>query len=138
MIEYDDLDPQTATRSARAVVSGIVRDPLLVEMILCPLMFYGSARQNDMDFAQFCIMFRSIFFEGLARPFAGMRLILKKLVRKFRELGGELRLRAGVSRMSVADGQVHSVVLDDGQELARAATCCRRPAGSKRCGCART
>ncbi len=117
VIEYDDLDSQTEPRSARAVISGIVRDPLLVEMILCPLMFYGSARPNDMDFAQFCIMFRSIFFEGLARPFAGVRLILKKLVRKFRELGGELRLRAGVSRMSIADGQVQTVVLDDGQEL---------------------
>ena len=71
-----------------------------------------------MDFAQFCIMFRSIFLEGLARPPAGVRLILKKLVPQFRELGGELRLRAGVSRMAVADGRCDSVVLDDGQELA--------------------
>ena len=70
-------------------------------MLLCPLMYYGSARENDMDLMQFCIMFRSIFMEGLSRPFAGVRLILKKLVRKFRELGGELRLRAGVSRMAV-------------------------------------
>ena len=91
VIEYDELDPQTANRSARAVLSSILGDPLLVEMILCPLMFYGSARQDDMDFAQFSIMFRSIFLEGLARPLAGVRLILKKLVRKFRELGGELR-----------------------------------------------
>jgi phytoene dehydrogenase-like protein len=117
VIDYDDLDEDAPSRSARAVVSGIIGDPLLVEMLFCPLMFYGSAREHDMDFAQFCIMFRSIFFEGLARPFAGVRLILKRLVRKFRELGGELRLRAGVSRMSVADGQVQNVVLDDGQEL---------------------
>ncbi len=49
-----------------------------------------------MDFGQFCIMFRSIFLEGFARPLAGVRLILKNLVRKFKQLGGELRLRAGV------------------------------------------
>ena len=31
-------------------------------------MYYGSARQQDMDFNQFSIMFRSIFLEGFARP----------------------------------------------------------------------
>ena len=35
-----------------------ISDPLLVEMLFCPLMFYGSAREHDMDFGQFCIMFR--------------------------------------------------------------------------------
>ena len=65
-------------------------------MLFCPLMWYGNAREHDMDFGQFCIMFRSIFMEGFARPLAGVRLILKNLVRRFRELGGELRLRQGV------------------------------------------
>ena len=53
--------------SARAVVSEIITEPLLVEMLFCPLMFYGSAREHDMDWGQFSIMFRSIFLEGL-RP----------------------------------------------------------------------
>jgi phytoene dehydrogenase-like protein len=44
----------------------------------------------------------------------GIRLILKKLVRKFKELGGELRLRAGVNRISVEDGRAREIVLDDG------------------------
>ncbi len=48
-----------------------MHDPLLVEMLFCPLLFYGSAGEHDMDFGQFCIMFRSIFLEGLARPLAG-------------------------------------------------------------------
>jgi hypothetical protein len=42
-------------------------------MIFCPLMFYGSAREHDMDWGQFSIMFRSIFLEGLGRPQAGVR-----------------------------------------------------------------
>ena len=72
-------------------------------------MFYGSAREDDMDFGQFCIMFRSIFFEGLGRPYAGVRVILKNLVRRFKALGGELRLRSGVRRLHVTEGRVDRV-----------------------------
>jgi phytoene dehydrogenase-like protein len=46
-----------------------------------------------------------------------VRLILKTLVRKFRAVGGELRLRAGVSRMVVEDGAITRLVLDDGEEI---------------------
>lgn len=115
--DYDDLDLQQSCHSARQAVAECITDPLLLEMLFCPLMFYGNAREQDMDFGQFCIMFRSIFCEGLARPQPGVRLILKKLVRKFKELGGELRLRAGVTRLAVRDGGVWRVVLDDGTEL---------------------
>lgn len=117
IIDYDDLDLAAAGESARAVVSRTIGDPLLVEMLLCPVFFYGGARQHDMEFGQFCILFRSIYLEGLARPLAGIRPILKQLVRKFKLLGGELRLRAGVSRIGVADGQASAVVLDDGTKL---------------------
>lgn len=116
--DYDDFDPATAECSAREVVGRYLRDPLLIEMLFCPLMFYGSARENDIDFAQFCILVRSIYYEGLARPAAGIRSILKQLVRRFRSLGGELRLRAGVNRLHVENGRVERVVLDDGTELA--------------------
>jgi len=117
MLDYDDLDSLDAQQSAREVVSAMITDPLLVEMLFCPLMYYGSARQHDMEFGQFCIMFRSIYREGFARPAAGVRAILKLLVRRYKELGGELRLRAGVSRLHVEDGVVRGVVLDDGNLL---------------------
>lgn len=115
--ESNDLDLETAEVSAREVVGSFLNDPLLIEMLFCPLQFYGSARENDMDFAQFGIMFRSIFLEGFARPFRGVRLILKNLVHKFRGLGGELRLRTGVERLEINDGRVTGVVLDDGSEI---------------------
>jgi phytoene dehydrogenase-like protein len=117
IIEYDDLNPDSYRLSAREIVAGLISDPLLVEMLFCPLMWYGNARENDMDFGAFSIMFRSIFMEGLARPFAGVRLILKKLVRRFRELGGELKLRSGVSRIHVENGRASSVILENGAEL---------------------
>ena len=117
ILDYDDLDAETMGGSARAVLGEIISEPLLIEMLLCPLMYYGSAREHDMDWGQFCIMFRSIFLEGFARPYRGVRLILKNLVKRFRELGGELRLRSGVKRIHVEDGRVAGVVLDDGTEL---------------------
>jgi phytoene dehydrogenase-like protein len=117
VMDYDDLNDARAAGSARAIVGGIIKDPLLVEMLFCPLLFYGSAREHDMDFGQFSVMFRSIFLEGFARPWAGVRVILKRLVRKFKELGGELRLRAGVERIDVEGRRATRVVLDDGAEL---------------------
>jgi phytoene dehydrogenase-like protein len=117
LIEYDDLDQASFEISARDVLNETLDDPLLIEMLLCPLMWYGNAREHDMDYGQFCIMFRSIFLEGFARPFAGVRLILKNLVRKFRGLGGELKLRCGVERIRVEDKQVVGVVLDNGEEI---------------------
>ncbi len=103
--------------SARAVLADFLRDALLIEMLMCPLLFYVSATPNDMDFTQFAIMFRSIFLEGFARPFEGVRRILKVLVRRFKELGGELRLRSGVRAIESGRGRVTSLVLDDGESI---------------------
>jgi phytoene dehydrogenase-like protein len=118
MGDYDALDLTGPVPSARAELARHIKDPLLVEMLLCPVLYYGGAREHDTDFTQFCILFRSIFLEGLARPLAGIRLILKKLVDRFKSLGGELRLRAGVQSITSKDGAAERVVLEDGTELA--------------------
>ena len=99
--DYDQFGEAGGIRSARQVLGEIIGEPLLVEMILCPILYYGSSREHDIDFDQFSILFRSIFLEGLARPLAGVQLILKMLVRRFKELGGELRLRAAVEKIAV-------------------------------------
>ncbi len=117
LLDYDDLDEDTYRLSTRSVLEETIGEPILREMLLCPLMWYGNAREHDMDFGQFCIMFRSIFLEGFARPFAGVRLILRNLVRRFRGLGGELRLRAGVDRIVVEQGRACGVVLDTGEQI---------------------
>jgi phytoene dehydrogenase-like protein len=105
------------TRSAREVVAGWIDDPLLVEMIFCPILFYGGSRPHDLDFGQFSILFRSIFLEGLARPLEGIRPLLKLLVQKFKESGGELRLGVGAGEIVSRDGRATAVVLDDGEAL---------------------
>ncbi|EMB17926.1 phytoene desaturase family protein [Rhodopirellula europaea] len=119
LLDYSDMDGDSPDfmRSAREVMAEHLSDPLLIEMLLCPLMWYGNARENDMDFGQFCIMFRACYLEGFGRPYKGVRVILKNLVRKFRGLGGELKLRSGVANIHVEEGKAVGVVLDDGTEL---------------------
>lgn len=118
LIDYTDAPSPLSEESARAVVGRYLSDPLLQEMIFCPMMFYGNAREHDMEFGAFSILFRSIFLEGLSRPFGGVRLILKQLVKKFRGLGGHLRLRSRVDRIEIEDGRAVGVTLTDGTEIA--------------------
>jgi phytoene dehydrogenase-like protein len=117
VVDFEVASFEKCKLSARAVVGDFLSDALLIEMLMCPLLFYGSATPNDMDFTQFAIMFRSIFLEGFARPFEGVRRILKVLVRRFKELGGELRLRSGVRAIESRRGRATSLVLDDGQSI---------------------
>ncbi len=114
---HDALDLNREPVSGRKVVGEYINDPTLVDMLFCPLMFYGSATARDMDFSQFVIMFKSIFYEGFGRPLKGIRLILKKLVKHFKTLGGELWLRSGVQAIQNTSGEVTSLILDDGTEL---------------------
>ncbi|GHT21921.1 phytoene dehydrogenase [Planctomycetales bacterium] len=117
LLDYDQLGLGASGGSARQFVSQYITDKKLVDMIFCPLLYYGGARERDMEFGQFCIMFRSIFLEGFARPFDGVRLIIKKLLNKFRALGGELRLRCGVDRIFSQNGRAEKVKLQDGTEI---------------------
>jgi len=117
IFEYDELNLYAKPISAREVVSSIISDPLLVDMIFCPLMFYGNAQENDMEFGQFVIMFKSILCEGFARPQAGVRQILDVLVKKYKACGGELRMKCAVKSLQCANGRVESILLENGEVL---------------------
>jgi phytoene dehydrogenase-like protein len=115
--EMGETDGPTVTHGARAVLEQHLSDPLLVDALLLPVCWYGSAAEDEPDWLQFAILFRSIFLEGLCRPEGGIRPVLDTLRRRFRELGGELRMRTGVQRILVKDGRACGVVLDDGTEV---------------------
>jgi len=117
LVGYDQLGLSSMSNSARKFVSQHITDPLLTDMIFCPLLYYGGARERDMEFGQFCVMFRSIFLEGFARPFAGVRWILKQLFQKFKSLGGELRLKAVVKKIQSHGDRVEKIILSDGTEI---------------------
>ena len=117
IFKYAELNLDAKPISAREVVSSIISDPLLVDMIFCPVMFYGNAQENDMEFGQFVIMFKSIFCEGFARPQAGVRQILDVLVKKYKDCGGELKIKCAVTSLRCAYSKVESVLLENGEVL---------------------
>jgi phytoene dehydrogenase-like protein len=115
---YDAFRPSDTSLSARSQLSQSISDPQLVDMLLCPLLFYGSAREDDVDWYQGVILFKSILQEGFARPAGGIKPLLDLLVARYRDLGGELRMRSGVKEIVHEDGRCLGVRLEDGQELA--------------------
>ncbi len=117
IFEYDELNLYARPISAREVVGSIISDPLLIDMVFCPLMFYGNAQEDDIEFGQFAIMFKGIYCEGFARPQAGVRQILDVLVRKYMGCGGELKMRCTVKSIQAENGRVESILLDNGEIL---------------------
>ncbi|MCY2965044.1 MAG: NAD(P)/FAD-dependent oxidoreductase [Planctomycetota bacterium] len=106
-----------SSMTARSTLAEYLSDPLLIEMLLYPVLFYGSASPHDVELTQFLILFRSIYRDGFARPYDGVRRILSVLVKRFRHLGGEVRLRSGVQAIESRSGKAVAVVLDDGTRI---------------------
>lgn len=97
--DFNELDLSKSYSSSRDVLRTLLSDPLLIEMILCPLLIYGSAWEDDMDFSQFVIMFKSLYFEGFSRPEGGVRTIITLLMDKLKSLGAEVRFKAPVEEI---------------------------------------
>lgn len=114
---YGDLGRPEVRQPARRALDQALADPTLADMLLCPVLFYGGSREEDIEFGQFAVLFRAIFLEGLGRPRAGVRRILKLLVRQYKRFGGELRLRAAAARILLHGRRAVGVVLADGTEL---------------------
>jgi len=113
----DLFDNSPVEVSARETAAEYLSDPLLVEMLFCPILFYGSPTPKDCDLRQFAILFNALYKEGFGRPRAGVRPILKALTRQYKAVGGELRLRAGVKRLLHDGRRVTGVELDSGETL---------------------
>lgn len=114
---HDELHLTSETASARAILGEYLSDRVLIDMLFCPLMFYGSPTASDMDFSQFVIMWKAIFEQGFGRPANGVRLIMKNLVNQYRQSGGELKLRSGVQKILSENGRATGVVLESGEVI---------------------
>ena len=114
---YDDVALHLQPISAREVVRRHISDRLLEDMLFCPLMYYGSATEHDMDFGQFVIMFKALYLEGFARPFEGVRLVLRVLLEKYRAAGGERRMKCGVKRIVERPDGTPLLILDNHEEI---------------------
>lgn len=84
-------------------------------MLLCPLCYYGSSVENDMELNQFVIMFRSIFLEGMFRPEGSIKDFLEILKQRFLKQGGTLKLKSRVKQILVRNDTAYGVELDSGE-----------------------
>lgn len=118
IMAWNEVNLSNPFLSARARVSGFISDPLLTDMLFCPLMYYGSAIEDDMDYSQFAIMYKSIFKEGFFRPGdTGIRSLLDVLQARFLEAGGEIRLKCAVKKIIGKDGKAVAVQTADDEIL---------------------
>ncbi|MDC1122802.1 NAD(P)/FAD-dependent oxidoreductase [Nitrospinaceae bacterium] len=118
ILSFDELNlNDEKTLNSRPILESFIKNPVLIDMLNCPLMYYGNAREGDMDFYQFVIMFKSVFVEGFAKPVGGMPYILQLFAEKFKQLGGELRMGSGVTSINAENRTVESVTLENGEQL---------------------
>ena len=101
--------------STRKILSEELNDPLLAEMLLCPTCYYGSARDNDIDFPTFIMLFDAIFKQGLARPEKGIRALLDPLTNKLKELGVERKMNTPVKSIQTKADRVTKIELENGE-----------------------
>ena len=114
---WDDNELEYPDVSAREVVSKCVTHPVLADMLFCPLMFYGNARERDMEFGQYVILFKSLFYEGFARPFEGIRVMMRIMRSKMKEAGVERCMKLGVKQIVSEGDRVTGLKLDNGRTL---------------------
>ncbi len=114
--DFNEVNLTNETVMAKSVVRNFIKDESLIEMIFCPLLIYGSAWENDMDFSQFVVMFKSIFLEGFSRPEGGVRTIIDLLLKKLSANGGEVRFKSEVTRIISQNGKISAVEVN-GSEI---------------------
>lgn len=114
--QYDPFKPLPFI-SARKIIQEHLQNELLTDMLLCPLMFYGSSIENDMDFGQFVIMFQAIFIEGMFRPGGTIKDLLDLLLKHYTSHGGKIKTRASVKHILHTGKTVHGVRLGNDEEI---------------------
>lgn len=112
---YDEVNLANEIVMAKEVVKHFITDNALLEMILAPLLIYGSAWENDMDFSQFVIMFKSIYIDGFSRPEGGVRTIINLLMDKYQTLGGEIRFKSKVTNISTENKTIRGIEINNSE-----------------------
>lgn len=115
----DNTNPfeNNSYQSARSVLSSYLDDEQLIEMLLCPILYYGSSWENDIDFKQFVIMFRSLYQEGLFRPAGSIKNLLDLLVDRLNHYGGTIKLGTGVRNIISKGEKIIGVTLENGERI---------------------
>ncbi len=114
---FDDSSLEFEFDSTKKYLASQGFDDEFIDCLLCPLLFYGSSWENDIDLQQFVILFKSIFFEGFARPFGGVRTLINPLIEKLKDNHIDTRFKIGVKSILKTTERVEGVILDNGEVL---------------------
>lgn len=115
--DFLTLSSEKEKLSALPILARFITNPKLSHLLLLPPLYYGSPLENDITWNQFVILFKSIYLEGLCRPYEGIRLILRILKDKYKALGGVRRMKCGVAQIIASDDKVKRLMLDDGSSI---------------------
>lgn len=115
LLDSLDLFSPTPFRSAKKILTETLGDKLLTDMLLCPLMYYGSSHENDMDLNQFAIMFQAIYLQGMFRPLGSIKTFLDQIINHYQGFGGSIRKNAEVIRILHNNRTVFGVELATGE-----------------------
>lgn len=128
ILETDEGELTTLQQSARDVMARHIRDPLLIDMLFCPVMFYGNPggvgdgldaqrTSPDMDWLLFCVIWKCIFETGLGYPADGIRPLWEALARRVTEDGGVIRMASRVTGLKSTGGRISAALLESGEEI---------------------
>ena len=116
LAQFQETDLTRPFVSTRAELTHFFQNQNLVEMLLWPLLIYGSACEDDMDFGQFAIMFKAIYQEGFSRPMGGVRTIIDLLLERYKNLGGEIFFKKEVKSLhSTGQSSIQALEFKDGE-----------------------
>ncbi len=114
---FDATAMSDNSENALAIVKKHLKDPQLIDMLVCPIMFYGNAKEHDMGWADFAIMWDSIFESGFSRPEKGMEHFINLLLDKYIANGGEIRFNTTAQRITQLAPAELELKLEDGENL---------------------
>lgn len=97
---YNETSLENKYLLAKKELKSFFNDDEFIDMLMCPLLIYGSAWENDMEFSQFVIMFKSIYLEGFSRPSGGVRTIINLLINRLKETNCEVLYKKEVTSIS--------------------------------------
>ncbi|MBL4771536.1 MAG: NAD(P)/FAD-dependent oxidoreductase [Planctomycetes bacterium] len=117
LADYPSLPTAGMPVFARTRLAEFLTDEKLVDLLLLPILYYGSPTPHDIEWGSFVVLWKSLYEEGFARPQGGVRTILTLLRDRYKELGGQLHMRQGVAKLLHENGKAIGVVLDSGHEI---------------------
>lgn len=99
--------------SMRSHVRKYFKNPKLIKLLEFPVLFLGAAPQNTP--AMYSMMNYADLALGTWYPMGGMNEIVKAMVNLATELGVEIKLDTGVTKINIKDKQVSSIQTNKGE-----------------------